>query len=57
MSWHSDRFIVDITGIFGIDRINGFNILWSIFILAIYFSIVVIIGIKIVKNIEIFERD
>lgn len=57
LSWHSDRFIVDITGIFGIDRINGFNILWSIFILAIYFSIVVIIGIKIVKNIEIFERD
>ncbi|ACM59795.1 hypothetical protein B0S90_0962 [Caldicellulosiruptor bescii] len=57
LSWHSDRFIVDITGIYGIDSINGFSIWWSMFILAIYFSIVVIIGIKVVKNIEIFERD
>jgi hypothetical protein len=57
LSWHSDRFIVDITGIHEIDSINGFSIWWSMFILAIYFSIVVIIGIKVVKNIEIFERD
>ena len=57
LSWHSDRFIVDITKIYGIENINGFNILWSIFILAIYFSIVVIVGIRVVKNVEIFERD
>ncbi|WPX09444.1 hypothetical protein [Anaerocellum danielii] len=57
LSWHSDRFIVDITGIYGIDGINGFSIWWSMFILAIYLSIVVVIGMRVVKNIEILERD
>ncbi|MCM8819739.1 MAG: hypothetical protein NC925_02975 [Candidatus Omnitrophica bacterium] len=57
LSWHSDRFIVDITKIYEIDYIDGFSIWWSIFILAIYFVIVAIIGMKTIKNIEIFERD
>ncbi len=57
LSWHSDRFIVSVTKNYEIDNINGFSIWWSIFILAIYLSIVVVMGMRVVKNIEILERD
>ncbi|QIB26968.1 hypothetical protein [Caloranaerobacter azorensis] len=54
--WHDDSFLVKYNSSFDMPMISGFNVWWSLLILSLCLILIIFIGIKAIKTVEINDK-
>lgn len=57
LPWHDDGFLLDYIQPLDIPAIPGFNVYWSFLVLGAYLVLAVFVGIRVVKTVEITDRN